>query len=198
MRNLPKGTERAVANLQRLPSIGPKSAMRLAYFLMQSPKEYVEELADSLVALRRGIQSCQVCHNLTDDSVCEVCQQQDREVGVLCVVGYPKDVVAIEKTREFKGIYHVLGGLINPLEGIGPERITVGSLVERVDQGEIKEMILAIDPTVAGEATSIYLHRQFKDKVRVTRLAQGIQSGTDLEYADEVTLGRALRNRQEF
>lgn len=172
--------------------------MRLAYFIMQSPESYVQELAESLIQLRSQIQNCQKCHNLTDRPLCEICAQTGRDTSLLCVVGYAKDVVAIEKTREYRGLYHVLGGLMNPLEGIGPDGIQIASLQTRLESERPTELILAIDPTVAGEATSIYLYRCFKELVKITRLAQGIQSGTDLEFADELTLGRALRNRQEF
>ncbi|CAN0315198.1 unnamed protein product, partial [Phaeothamnion confervicola] len=188
--------ERLVAALQRMPTIGPKSAQRLAYHLMQCPPGQAEELADALLEMRRTVRNCALCHNFTDGEYCALCSDESRDETTLCVVGLPRDVSAIERTREFRGRYHVLGGLINPLEGIGPDQVRTRELLARLEREPIQELVLATDPTVAGEATALYLHRQLKDRFKITRLALGIPLGTDLEYADEVTLGRAFRHRQ--
>ena len=179
-----------------MPTIGPKSALRLAYHLMQCPLSQTEELAQALLEMRRAVRQCPRCHDFTDRELCGLCSDAQRDPRTLCVVGHPRDVSAIERTREYHGLYHVLGGLINPLEGIGPDQVRIHELLERMEHDPVEELVLATDPTVAGEATALYLHRQLKDKVKVTRLALGIPLGTDLEYADEVTLGRALRHRQ--
>ena len=163
---------------------------------MQCPPAHVEDLAEALLEVRRSVRYCSLCYNLTDRELCFLCNDSQRDVSILCVVGHPRDVAAIEKTREFRGRYHVLGGLINPLEGIGPDQVRTRELVGRVEHEEIKELVLATDPTVAGEATALYLQRQLQGRVKITRLALGIPLGTDLEYADEVTLGRAFRHRQ--
>ena len=198
MLSLPASAERLVAALQRLPSIGPKSAQRLAYHLMQCPREQVDELAAALLHVRETVGHCQRCFNLTDQASCSLCLDPRRDRQLLCVVGHPRDVVALERTREFNGLYHVLGGLINPLEGIGPDQVRVHELIQRVNSDEVAEMVLATDPTVAGEATALYLFRQLRGKVKITRLAQGIPLGSDLEFTDEVTLGRAFRHRQSL
>lgn len=182
--------------LQRLPTVGPKSAARLAFFLLQAPPEVSQELSEALLEVRRKIRPCKRCFNLADQELCTICSNPRRDPHSLCVVGDPKDIAAIEKTREFRGLYHCLGGLLNPLEGIGPDRVRIGPLLERVRQEPIQEIILATDPTVAGEATALYLHRQLGERVKVTRLALGVPVGSDLEYTDEVTLGRALRGRR--
>ena len=179
-----------------MPTIGPKSAQRLAYHLMQCPPGQAEELAGALLEMRRTVRNCNLCHNFTDGELCSLCADASRDETTLCVVGHPRDVAAIERTREFRGRYHVLGGLINPLEGIGPDQVRTRELLDRLDREPIQELVLATDPTVAGEATALYLHRQLKERFKITRLALGIPLGTDLEYADEVTLGRAFRYRQ--
>lgn len=163
---------------------------------MQCPPGQAEELADALLEMRRSVRNCALCHNFTDSQYCALCSDESRDETTLCVVGLPRDVSAIERTREFRGRYHVLGGLINPLEGIGPDQVRTRELLERLEREPIQELVLATDPTVAGEATALYLHRQLKDRFKITRLALGIPLGTDLEYADEVTLGRAFRHRQ--
>jgi recombination protein RecR len=196
LQSLPASAERLVAALQRMPTIGPKSAQRLAYHLMQCPPGQAEELADALLQMRRTVRNCSLCHNFTDNELCALCSDGSRDETTLCVVGHPRDVAAIERTREFRGRYHVLGGLINPLEGIGPDQVRTRELIDRLNREPIQELVLATDPTVAGEATALYLHRQLKDRFKITRLALGIPLGTDLEYADEVTLGRAFRHRQ--
>lgn len=184
--------------LQRLPTIGPKSAARLAFHVMQSGPDLAEELAAALIEVRQKIRPCARCYNLADQELCTICSSSRRDPHSLCVVGDSKDLAAIERTREFRGLYHVLGGLINPLEGITPHQVRIAPLLERIEREPIREVILATDPTVAGEATALYLHRQLGNRVKVTRLALGVPVGSDLEYADEVTLGRSLRGRRSM
>ncbi len=182
-----------------LPTIGPKSASRLAFFLLHAHPEQVEELARAMVDMKRKIRDCQVCGNLTDRDLCTICSDNRRDGSVLCVVSDPRDIAALERTNEFRGRYHVLGGLISPMDGIGPDRLRIDSLLQRVQQDQVSEVILATNPTVSGEATALYLHRQLENgSVRVTRLALGLPMGSDLEYADEVTLGRSLKGRREL
>jgi len=163
---------------------------------MQCPSDQTEELAQALLEMRRSVRRCPRCFDFTDREMCSLCSDSQRDQRMLCVVGHPRDVLAIEKTHEYHGLYHVLGGLINPLEGIGPDQVRTHELLERLARDPMEELVLATDPTVAGEATALYLYRQLKGQVKITRLALGIPLGTDLEYADEVTLGRALRHRQ--
>ena len=194
----PASVERLMQALQGLPSIGPKSAGRLAFHLLGAPREQVRELAEAMLTMREQVRSCPRCGNLAEGGLCRICMDTRRDPGLLCVVGDAREVVAVEKTREFRGLYHVLGGLISPLDGIGPEQLRVDSLLERVAQEPIREVIIATNPTVAGEATALYLHRQLSGQLKVTRLALGLPVGSDLEFADEVTLGRALSGRREM
>jgi len=190
---------RMALELSRLPGIGKKSAQRLAYYLASQPEESVRELADALLEGRRGIRMCVRCGNYTATHPCEVCGDESRQQDVVCVVRDPRDVAAIERMREYKGVYHVLHGTISPMEGIGPEDIRIRELIARVGGEEISEVILATNPDIEGEATASYIARVLKPLgVKVTRLAHGMPVGGDLEYVDEVTLNRAFEGRREM
>jgi len=186
-----------IDELGRLPGVGPKSAQRIAFHLLQAEEPDVRRLADVLIEVKARVKFCSVCFNVSEDDLCRICRDPRRDQTVLCVVEEYKDVVAIERTREFKGRYHVLGGAISPIDGIGPEQLKVRELMMRLSDGTITELILATDPNLEGEATATYLTRMLKDlDLTVTRLASGLPVGGDLEYADEVTLGRALAGRR--
>lgn len=193
-----KPLARLIEELQKLPGVGPKSSQRLAFHLVKQSPQAVHALASALIEAKEQIRFCSVCQNLSADDPCDICRSVSRERAVICVVAEPRDLVALERTREFKGMYHVLGGLISPLDGIGPEQLKVKELLSRLQDGEVQEVILAINPTVEGEATSLYLSRLLKPMgVKVTRIAFGLPIGGDLEYADELTLVKALENRRE-
>ncbi|MDH4159055.1 MAG: recombination mediator RecR [Actinomycetota bacterium] len=181
----------------RLPGIGPKSAQRIAFHILASDPVDVRRLADVLVEVKEKVRFCEVCGNVAEDAQCRICQDSRRDPAVICVVEEPKDVVAVERTREFRGRYHVLGGAISPIEGIGPDDLRVKELMQRLADGQVTELILATDPNLEGEATATYLARLVKPMgLKVTRLASGLPVGGDLEYADEVTLGRAFEGRR--
>jgi recombination protein RecR len=195
--SLPEPLIRLIEELQRLPGIGPKSAQRLAFFVLKSPREQAERLADALRAVKDQVTYCSVCSNITDSDRCLFCRDDSRDQHVICVVEEPQNVSAIEKTREFKGVYHVLMGALSPLQGVGPDDLKIKSLLARITNGA-GEVILATNPTVEGEATAIYLARLLKPLgVKVTRIAMGVPVGSDLEYADEVTMHKALEGRRE-
>ncbi|NLM36850.1 MAG: recombination protein RecR [Firmicutes bacterium] len=199
MSQYPKPMSRLIKELAKLPGIGPKTAQRLAFHLFALPRDEVVALATAMVEAKENLQYCAVCGHLTDESHCQVCQDPTRERHLLCVVEEPKDVIALEKTREFKGVYHVLHGALSPLEGIGPAELTITQLMQRLQTGEISEVILACDPDMEGEATALYLAKLIKPLgIKVTRLARGLPIGGDLEYIDEVTLGKAIEGRQEI
>ncbi len=186
-----------IDELGRLPGVGPKGAQRIAFHLLQSDPADVRRLAAALTNVTERVRFCTVCGNVSEDEQCRICRDARRDVAVICVVEEPKDVVAIEKTREFRGRYHVLGGAISPIDGIGPDNLRVRELLTRLAGGEVIEIILATDPNLEGEATATYLARLLKPMgLRVTRLASGLPVGGDLEYADEVTLGRAFEGRR--
>jgi recombination protein RecR len=186
-----------IDELGRLPGVGPKSAQRIAFHLLQSDPEDIRRLVAALTEVSEKVRFCVTCGNVSADEQCRICRDPRRDLAVLCVVEEPKDVVAIEKTREFRGRYHVLGGAISPIEGVGPDDLRVKELVQRLASGEIMEIILATDPNLEGEATATYLARLLKPMgLRVTRLASGLPVGGDLEYADELTLGRAFEGRR--
>jgi recombination protein RecR len=185
--------------LRRLPGIGAKSAQRLAFHLLRAPAEEVAALADAIRAAKERVAICAECFNVAEGDRCRYCRDPRRDGTVLCVVEEPADIVAVERTQEFRGRYHVLGGHISPMDGIGPDDLRVRELLGRIERGEVKECILATNPTVEGEATALYLAKVLKPLgVRVTRIASGLPVGGDLEYADEVTLGRALEGRREL
>lgn len=193
-----KGLDRLVSEFQRLPGIGAKSASRLAYYLLRSPREDAERLASAITESRDAVRRCSVCNTLTEDDPCEICSDPQRDASLLCVVEEPGNVAAIEKTREFRGRYHVLWGALSPLRGIGPDEIDIGGLLARVTP-EIREVVLATNPNVEGETTALYIAKRLKTSgVRVTRIAFGLPVGGDIEYADEVTMARSLENRREL
>jgi recombination protein RecR len=195
--SLPDSLQRLVDELQRLPGIGPKGAQRLAFHILKTPREDAERLAAALVDVKARVTYCSVCNNITDADPCAFCRNPGRDQRVICVVEEPQNVSAIEKTREFKGVYHVLMGALSPLQGIGPDDLRIKGLLARVEKGA-SEVILATNPNVEGEATAIYLARLLKPLgVRVTRIAMGVPVGSDLEYTDEVTMHRALEGRRE-
>jgi len=198
---LPEPLERLILALERLPGVGPKTASRLAFFLLKAPAELSEDLADTLKMVKNGTAFCHTCFNITDAGreECAICADPNRDRSVVCVVEDPLDMVALEKTAGFKGQYHVLQGALSPIEGIGPDDITIYELEERVKRGGIAEVIVATNPSMEGDATALYL-RQRLDKypVKLTRLARGLPVGGDLEYADQSTLLRALAGRQEL
>ena len=186
-----------IDELGRLPGVGPKSAQRIAFHLLEADPVDVRRLASVLVEVKEKVRFCAVCGNVAEEETCRICRDPRRDPAVLCVVEESKDVVAIERTREFRGRYHVLGGAISPIEGIGPDQLRVKELLTRLADGTVKEVILATDPNLEGEATATYLTRFLGDLgLRITRLASGLPVGGDLEYADEVTLGRAFEGRR--
>ena len=188
-----------VAALQRLPGIGARSAQRLAFHLLKTPREDVESLTDAMLAVKDRITYCSICGNITDVDPCHYCTAADRDARLICVVEQPENVNAIEKTRGFKGRYHVLMGAIAPLQGVGPDDLKIKGLLSRVGSGGIEEVILATNPTVEGEATALYLARLLKPlEVRVTRIAMGVPVGSDLDYTDEFTMSKAMEGRREM
>jgi recombination protein RecR len=195
----PEPVARLIEALQRLPGIGPKTAQRLTFFLLKRPADEVRELSAALVAVKERIVYCRTCFNVTDEDPCRICADVRRDDHVLCVVEEPNDLLAMERTGEFHGRYHVLLGALSPLDGIGPDDIKVRELLARLDAGGVNEVILATNPNVEGEATALYLAKLLRPLgVRVTRIARGLPVGGDLEYADQVTLSKALEGRREI
>jgi recombination protein RecR len=195
----PEPVARLIDALQRLPGIGPKTAQRLTFFLLKRPAEEVRELSEALVAVKDRIVYCKTCFNVTDQDPCRICADPARDGRLLCVVEEPNDLLAMERTGEFHGRYHVLLGALSPLDGIGPDEIKVRELLARVEANHIREIILATNPNVEGDATALYLSKLLRPLgLRVTRIARGLPVGGDLEYADEVTLSRALEGRREM
>jgi len=196
--SLPEPLIRLIEELQHLPGIGPKSAQRLAFHILKNPREQAERLAAALRGVKDQVTYCSVCSNITDTDPCPFCRDDSRDHHLICVVEEPQNVSAIEKTREFKGVYHVLMGALSPLQGVGPDDLKIKGLLARITNGA-GEVILATNPTVEGEATAIYLARLLKPLgVKVTRIAMGVPVGSDLEYADEVTMHKALEGRREI
>jgi recombination protein RecR len=189
---------RLIEQLQRLPGVGPKTAQRLALHILKRPETEVNALAKAIIDAKKQVGFCQVCFHLSAEPVCDICRNTNRDNHTVCVVADSRDVIALEKTREYRGKYHVLGGVISPMDGIGPEQLNIQPLVKRVSQQEIKEVILAISPSVEGETTTLYVGQLLKPFTKVTRIAFGLPMGGDLEYADEVTLARALEGRREL
>jgi recombination protein RecR len=195
--SLPEPLIRLIEELQRLPGVGPKSAQRLAFHILKNPREQADRLADALRGVKDQVTYCSVCSNITDSDPCVFCRDDSRDQHVICVVEEPQNVAAVEKTREFKGLYHVLMGALSPLQGVGPDDLKIKGLLARITNG-VGEVILATNPNVEGEATAIYLARLLKPLgVKVTRIAMGVPVGSDLEYADEVTMHKALEGRRE-
>lgn len=187
--------EKAISELSKLPGIGRKSAQRLVFYLLKWQKQDVRQLADALVALKENVRFCSICFNITETDPCEICTSERRDRGVVCIVEEANDVMALEKTGEYKGLYHVLGGALSPLEGIGPDDLHIKQLFDRLN-GTINEIIIATNPNTEGDATALYLEKLLKPlHQRVTRIARGLPVGGDLEYADEITLTRALEGR---
>jgi recombination protein RecR len=187
-----------IDELGRLPGVGPKSAQRIAFYLLKMPREDAQRLARAITDAKERVSWCRRCWNIADGELCQICRDERRDDTVLCVVEEPRDIVALERTAEFRGRYHVLQGAISPIEGIGPEQLRVKELLTRIRDEGVEEVILATNPNIEGEATAMYLARMLKPAgLKVTRLASGLPVGGDLEYADEVTLGRALEGRRE-
>jgi recombination protein RecR len=188
-----------VDELGRLPSIGPKSAQRIAFYLLKIAKEDAVRLAQAIVAVKERTRLCERCFNVGEGELCVVCSDSRRDESVVCVVEDPRDIIAVERTREYRGTYHVLGGALSPIEGVGPDQLRVKELIARVEAGGVDEVILCTNPNLEGEATAIYLARVLAESgVRVTRIASGLPVGGDLEYADALTLGRALEGRRDL
>jgi recombination protein RecR len=190
---------RLIEELQRLPGIGPKSAQRLAFYILKGEESDVLRLADALAEVKRSVHFCPRCFNFAEEELCDICSDPRRDTTMICVVEEPKDIVAFERTGEFGGLYHVLQGAISPIDGVGPEQLRVRELIARLGDGAVTEVIVATNPSVEGETTALYLARLVKPLgVRVTRIASGLPVGGDIEYADEVTLGRAMEGRREM
>lgn len=188
--------DKAVGELAKLPGVGRKTALRLALYMLRQTEEDVDKLASSLSELRHDIKYCRICHNISDEDVCPICSDKRRDSSTVCVVENIRDVMAVENTQQYGGLYHVLGGIISPMDGIGPSDLEIDSLVERVKAGGVKEVILALSSTMEGDTTNFYISRKLAgENVRVSVIARGISVGDELEYTDEVTLGRAILNR---
>lgn len=199
MKELAEPIARLVEELRRLPGVGHKSALRLAFHLLRQPAEDVERLAQAIVAAKHNLRTCSVCHNISEQDLCEFCRSDVRNRKQICVVEAAQDIVNVEKTRRYQGLYHVLGGVLAPLEGVGPEQLKIKSLLERLPGNTVEEVIIATNPTAEGDATAFYLSKLIKPLgVRVTRLAMGIPMGGELEYADSITLQHALEGRREI
>ena len=195
---LSPAVDNLVAQLSRLPGVGQRTAQRLAFHLLSAPKQEALALATAIEEVKERVRFCRECGNLTEEELCAICADARRERGVVCVVEQPVDVISIERTHEYRGLYHVLGGSLSPLDGVEPEHLRIDELLRRVGAGGIGEVVLATNPNMTGEATAAYIADRLRDRVRVTRLASGLPVGGDLEYADEVTLGRALAGRREL
>jgi recombination protein RecR len=202
---IPKALERVVESFERLPGIGPKSAQRLGFYLLHVPQSDLEDFADALINLKKNTKMCAICFNIGTTELCDVCADPERDNGTICVVEDALDVLAFEKSDKYKGVYHVLHGVVDPLNSIGPDDIYIPQLMKRLreteNRGQIKEIIVATNPTMEGEATAMYIVKQLKIEngdLRITRIGRGLPVGADIEYADEVTLGRALEGRSEY
>ena len=191
--------ERAVEAFSQLPGVGRKTALRLVLHLLRQPADEVDGFAEAIVRVKHDVKYCKVCHNISDSGVCSICSDPRRDASLVCVVENIQDVMAIENTQQFHGLYHVLGGIISPMDGVGPHDLEIDSLVKRVDEGGVKEVILALASTMEGDTTNFYLSRKLKGKnVKLSVIARGISVGDELEYTDEVTLGRSILNRTPF
>lgn len=200
MDTTPRAVTRLIEEFHRLPGIGPKTAQRLTFYLLRASKEQADSLADALAHLKDRVVTCSICTNIAEENPCAICRDESRDRSIVCVVEEPLDVLAIERTREYKGLYQVLHGAISPVDGIGPDDLRIQELLSRVQRDPgIKEIVLATNPNLEGEATAMYLERLIKPLgIRMTRLARGLPVGSDLEYADEITLTRALEGRREI
>ena len=188
-----------IEHFQKFPSVGPKSAQRMAFYLLRMPKSEVEKFAQSMLDAKENTKTCEICFNLSSTSPCEICTSPQRDKSTICVVAETKDLIAIEKTNEYKGLYHVLQGLISPMDGIGADDIRIKELLNRLTDENVKEVILALSPSVEGEATSLYLNKLIKPfGIKISRIAFGLPVGADLEYADEITIAKAIEGRREL
>ncbi len=195
---LSPAVENLVTQLTKLPGVGRRTAQRLTFHLLSARPEDALELSRAIEEVKSRVRFCRACGNLTEEDLCSICADARRDRTVICVVEQPVDVVSLERTHEYRGLYHVLGGALSPLDGVEPSDLRIAGLVARIDDGSVEEVVLATNPTMTGEATAAYLADRIRDKVKVTRLASGLPVGGDLEYADEVTLGRALAGRREL
>ena len=195
----PKSIASLIEHFQKFPSVGPKSAQRMAFYLLRMPKSEVEKFAQSMIDAKDNTKTCEICFNLSSTSPCEICTSSQRDKSTICVVAETKDLIAIEKTNEYKGLYHVLQGLISPMDGIGADDIRIKELLNRLTDENVREVILALSPSVEGEATSLYLNKLIKPfGVKISRIAFGLPVGADLEYADEITIAKAIEGRREL
>jgi recombination protein RecR len=199
LKDYPEPVSRLIQELKRLPGIGPKSAQRVAFYILRGPRDDADALSAAIIEVKNKITTCSVCNNVTDIDPCSFCTSPERNSSVVCVVEEPPNVVAIEKSHEYKGRYHVLMGALSPLQGIGPEQLKVSGLLERIQSGDVTEVILATNPNFEGEATATYISKLIKPLgIKVTRIAMGVPVGSELDYADEVTMGKALEGRREY
>ncbi|MCG8329255.1 MAG: recombination mediator RecR [Chitinophagales bacterium] len=191
--------EEAVQAFASLPGIGKKTALRLVLHLTQQPVEHTEQFAEAILKMRKGIKECERCHNISDQQVCAICMDQQRDHTTICVVESIRDIMAIESTGQYRGLYHVLGGVISPIEGIGPSELNIDSLADRIEKGTVKEIIMAISPTIEGDTTIFYIAKKLKNTAAsISTIARGISFGGELEYADELTLGRSIATRMPY
>ncbi len=201
MKILPKAVEKLIETFAKLPGVGPKTASRLTFYLLHVPQLHLDQFSDAVKNLKTQTVFCSQCFNIGETDPCIICSDPQRDAGIICVVEQPLDIVSIEKTNQYAGLYHVLGGAINPLNNIGPDEIHIAELIDRIKSAKIEEIILATNPNMEGEATAMYIRREVKSqnlKVKITRLAHGLPVGGDIEYADEVTLSRAVEGRREY
>jgi len=195
----PEPISQLIDEFNKLPGIGPKSAARLTYYLLRMPEAEARSLAEAILAVKEKVVLCSICQNITDSDPCRICDNTQRDHSITCIVEEPLDILAIERTRKYTGVYHVLNGVISPADGIGPDDLKIKELLARIQNGDVTEIILATNPNLEGEATAMYIQRLIAPLgIKVTRLARGLPAGGDLEYADEITLTRALEGRQEF
>jgi len=196
---VPKSLLRLIEHFKKFPGVGQKSAQRLAFFILKSPAEYTRDLSEALIKVKEMVRFCKICNNLSDEETCNICNDSSRDPSVICVVEEPTDLIALENTGRYHGLYHVLLGVLSPLDGIGPEDLKIKGLLERVKSKETKEVIIATNPDTEGETTALYLHKVLKPcNIKVTRLGYGMPVGADLEYADHATLFKAMEGRQEL
>ena len=193
-----KPLAKLIEHFEKFPGIGPRTAQRLALFILKQPEQNIKEFSKALLEAHSNVGHCKNCFNLTSEIKCEICKNPDRDHKIICVVAETRDLLALERAREYKGIYHVLGGLISPMDSIGPELLEIKSLVERVSKNEVEEIILALTPSVEGDTTSLYIGKLLTPFTKVTRIAYGLPMGSELEYVDEVTLARALEGRRDI
>ena len=191
--------ENAINELAKLPGVGKKTALRLVLHMLKWSNEEVEQFGSSFITLKNEVKRCKVCHNISDNETCDICSNTSRDNGIICVVENIRDVMSIEHTHQFNGLYHVLGGLISPMDGIGPADLTIASLIERISTEDIREVVLALSTNMEGETTNFYIYRKIKDfPISISTIARGVGFGDELEYTDEITLGRSIKNRMPF